>query len=231
MSIYNSSSKVDNQHIYDAYNGLLFSSDRNVLYKMLKRAEMFNAVKNLPGDIVECGVFKGAGMALWLKLMELDAPHSIRKAIGFDFFGDSFVQDLPAHDKEMMTQVFSRCETSSDNTGVQAIATLLQEGCNIKPDKFELVQGDLSITSRTYAEARPGFRIALLYLDVDLEEPTYAALVNLWDRVLPGGRVVFDEYGYHVWSESNAVDRFVAAHNLKLIRTDVKSPTAYIIKP
>ena len=50
---------------------------------------------------------------------------------------------------------------------------------------------------------------SILYLDLDLYKPTYKALVNLWDNVVEGGLIIFDEYGYHNWSESQAVDRFI----------------------
>ena len=79
--------------------------------------------------------------------------------------------------------------------------------------------------------ARPGFRIALLNMDLDLAEPTLAALEALWPRVVPGGVVVFDEYSVARWTESNAVDQFfeekpVALKTLPWSRT----PTAYLVK-
>jgi hypothetical protein len=52
----------------------------------------------------------------------------------------------------------------------------------------------------------------------------------MWDRIVDGGVVVFDEYAYHNWSESNGVDRFIKEHNLKLYPTRIKTPTAYLIK-
>jgi hypothetical protein len=47
---------------------------------------------------------------------------------------------------------------------------------------------------------------------------------------VPGGLVVFDEYAYHIWSESNAVDKFIKEKGLCLYNTHIESPTAYIIK-
>ena len=230
MNIDNKSTRTA-QSVYDAYNDFLFSSDRNVLFKMLKRIELFDKIKSLNGDIVECGVFKGSGVALWLKLLDLHSPHDIRKVIGFDFFDSSFVDNLPnAIDKEMMGQVFSRCNVSDACISRENIQDKLVNVCELSPDKFELIKGDISIKSKEYAESRPGFRISLLYLDLDLDEPTYATLCNLWSHVVQGGIVVFDEYAYHVWSESNAVDRFTKEHGLKLYKTNVRSPTAYIIK-
>jgi hypothetical protein len=98
-------------------------------------------------------------------------------------------------------------------------------------NRFNLVSGDICKTASQYLQDKPGLRISILYLDMDLEEPTYSALVSLWDRVQSGGVVVFDEYAYHSWSESNAVDRFVKEFGLELENTFIKAPTAYILKP
>ena len=53
----------------------------------------------------------------------------------------------------------------------------------------------------------PGVRISLLHFDCDLYRPTITALQCLWDLVVPGGIVAFDEYGIAPWEgESLAVD-------------------------
>jgi hypothetical protein len=183
----------------------------------------------LHGDIVECGVFKGSGMLLWLKMCDMDAPHDIRKVVGFDYFEPTFVANLSTTDKDSMSAVFNRCQTSENVISEDAIRALITKA-GFTSSKFELVKGDLVHTSASFIAIRPGFRISLLYMDVDLEEPTYAALVNLWDRVVIGGIVVFDEYAYHTWSEANAVDRFVHERGLTLIKLDVSSPTAFVVK-
>jgi hypothetical protein len=168
-------------------------------------------------------------MLLWLKICDFYSPHEIRKVIGFDFFDSNFVEKLEDKDKNAMGSVFQRCNATFNDISLESIQTKIINA-GFSKNKFELVKGDLSQTSKDFIANRPGFRISLLYLDVDLEEPTYNALVNMWDRVVPGGIVVFDEYGYHAWSESNAVDRFIREKNLKLIKLHVPSPTAYIIK-
>ena len=187
-------------------------------------------VKDKPGDIVECGVFKGSGIFTWAKLIELFAPFEIKKIVGFDFFSQNFVSNLENNDRNSMEQVFSRCDTTEDEISNQTIASRLTH-IGIPEHKFELVKGDVSITSLEYVRRNPGFRISLLYLDLDLEKPTYDALENFWNVIVSGGIIVFDEYGYGAWTESNAVDRFVRQHNLVLHKTNVSAPTAYLIKP
>ena len=63
---------------------------------------------------------------------------------------------------------------------------------------------------------RPGMRIALLHLDLDLYEPTYFALEMLWDLVLPGGLIVFDEFALPPWEgEAKAWEDFARNKGLK----------------
>ena len=80
----------------------------------------------------------------------------------------------------------------------------------IDPGRLELVAGDIRTSASDYARRNPGLRIALLHMDLDLGEPTFAALTALWPRVVAGGIVVFDEYAVPQWSESDGVDRFLA---------------------
>ena len=231
MNLYNTTGKVnDNQGMYNAFNTFMFSNDKNVFNKLYYKFKLYEMTEHLLGDIVECGVFKGTGLMAWLKILQLNESNSIRKVIGFDFFNPGFVENLEDEiDRKTMEQVFTRTDPVAGELTEPGIRDkILLAG--FEESRFELVSGDISITSAEYAKARPGFRISLLYLDLDLDKPTYDTLVNLWDRVVLGGVVVFDEYAYHSWSESNAVDRFINEKGLYLNKTDIRTPTAYIVK-
>jgi hypothetical protein len=87
------------------------------------------------------------------------------------------------------------------------------------------------IAYNSFSENNPGFRIKLLYMDLDLGKPTLLVLQNLWKHVVIGGIVVFDEYAYHVWDESVGVDTFLKTiHNYSIFKTNVLAPTMCIIK-
>lgn len=232
INLYNSNVDIHtNQSIYDSFNNFIFSNDRNIFNKLCSRFYFYNKTEHLLGDIVECGVFKGSGLFSWLKMLDMNEPNSIKKVIGFDFFDPNFVDDiLDKTDKETMQQVFTRCSNLDINeVSLSGIHSKL-DAAGIKKNKYELVAGDISQTTKKFIEDRPGFRISILYMDLDLDEPTYNTLNNLWDRVVDGGIVVFDEHAYHKWSESNAVDRFVREKKLSVHRTNIQTPTAYIIK-
>jgi len=106
------------------------------------------------------------------------------------------------------------------------------ENTKIDDSKYILVKGDVSKTTKEFVENNPGFRISLLYIDLDLDEPCYNSLNNLWDRILPGGIIVFDEYEYHKFDESVGVDRFLKDNNkeYEIISTNWIAPTSYMIK-
>lgn len=226
----NTDSIYKNQNIYDGFNTFIMSEDRNVFNKLYSRISFYEMTRNIHGDIVECGVFKGSGIFTWLKILDMNEPNSIKKVIGFDFFSDNFVNNLSNIDKKSMDQVFKRCKfLDKKEISLDYIKNMILSS-KIKEEKFDLIQGDVVETTKKYLIDKPGFRISLLYLDLDLEIPTYEALNNLWEKVSYGGVVVFDEYGYHCWSESNGVDKFVTEKKLILHKTNVKAPTAYIIK-
>ena len=74
------------QCIYNNFNNFILSEDRRLFNKLISRALLYHEVRDIPGDIVECGVFKGTGIYTFLKLKNLYNPNSLKKVIGFDFF-------------------------------------------------------------------------------------------------------------------------------------------------
>lgn len=58
-----------------------------------------------------------------------------------------------------------------------------------------------------YVKSRPELRIALLHIDTDVYAPAKKGLDVLFDRVVKGGLVVFDDYGV-IEGETLAVDEF-----------------------
>lgn len=218
------------QELYDSFNNLMFSNDTKVLGKFVAKVNLFNMVKDVPGDIVECGVFKGSGILGWLKIKKILDPNSFKKVIGFDFFDtESLINSLDGDDKYKMDKLFKTRSFKHENNFKDMLHNKILD-CGFSSGDFELIEGDVMNSTYDFVSKRPGAKISLLYIDLDLEKPTYAVLSALWDRVSKGGIVVFDEYAYHQWSESIGVDKFFEDKDVKIRNLNFNAPTAYIIK-
>jgi hypothetical protein len=209
----------------------MFSRDRKVLAKLISRFRLLERVISVPGDIVEVGVFKGSGMLSFLKLKEILLPClSPLKVIGFDYFNsDSLFASLKDSDRTRMEDLFVGRKFSHETGAEDLIRDFIREA-GFGPADFELHSGDVAVSIPEFISKRPGFRARLVYIDVDIEQPTFEALRALWERVPRGGIVAFDEYGVHQWSEAIGADNFFRTYPGTFIATNVPCPTAYLVK-
>lgn len=218
------------QKLFDSFNEFIISSDKKVFNKLIARTLIYDKVKDIPGDIVECGVFKGSGFYTFLKLKRLLNPNSLKRVVGFDFFDtESLLSGLTDSDKISMSTLFEGRNFEHKNDFRKILEQKILNDGFTKED-FEFIQGDISRTSQDYVEKNPGFKISLLYIDLDLEIPTYNTLKNFWNNMSKGGIIVLDEYAHCKWSESKGVDRFLEEMNLEIRNLNYICPSAYIIK-
>lgn len=217
------------EDVFLHYDALMLAADTGRIRKMLVRYELFKKTLDVPGDIVECGVFKGAGVAYWLKLLDIFAHGSSKKVVGFDLFepDEQLVAEYAEdQDRTDFLDVWKR----QSNLYEQVDAALGRLGV---VHRYELVKGPIEETAPAYVEANRGFRISLLHLDLDVYAGTLAALKHLYPCVTRGGVIVIDEYATAGWGESDAVDEFCAPMKDVQIKTIpyAHRPAAYIVKP
>ena len=214
--------------LYLANKGLQLDLTAHAMAKLLSRYELFKKVLNLPGDIVDCGVYRGASLFTWANLIEIFAPHSQKVVIGFDTFS-GFAGDLHLpEDKENAARLMEDRQKFQPRSPdeLHSIAKSLGLGHRIK-----LVLGDAVRTIPEFVQTNRGIRFSLLHIDFDVYEPTAAALESLFSLLVPGGIVVLDEYGNRGWGESDAVDNFFSGQNVKFERFSWSpGPTAFVVK-
>ena len=231
---------VDNTNEWDLYNGFFLHNDIERLRKFLVREHFFKMSLEIPGDIVEVGVFKGTGIAQMLKLREIFIPASNKKVIGFDLFtqSNSYKETLNSDNLKLDEYYNNSSVNMEDGISINDISYFIDKmkltntRMGFNTDIYQLIEGDVEKSIPNYLEENPGFRISYLYLDLDIDKPTYISLNLLYDRIVRGGIIVFDEYACEKWTESNAVDRFLKEHRELSIKTLLwgRTPTAYIIK-
>ncbi len=167
----------------------------------LYRAVRETSLKNIPGDIVECGCAKGGSAAL----MGLTAQQSgtSRKVWVFDTFeGLPPPTDGDGPDYEAALAAVGQCRGSLEEVD----GLFRQVGIR----DYQLVKGLVQDTLRE----PPVRQIAVLHLDVDWYEPIKTCLTKLWDLMAPGGIVQIDDYGF--WAGARrATDEFINERGLR----------------
>ena len=215
--------KVDLDKKWDYENGFYLTCETGRIGKLLNHLEIYKKIMDVPGDILEFGVYKGTSLVRLMAFRDLlESTHS-RKIIGFDAFG-KFPDDLTLEsDKDFVTNF-----EGAGGYGVskEHLNDLLK---NKKVENYELIEGDILTTIPEFLEKNTSLKIALLHIDVDVYEPTKVILEALWDKIVSGGILMLDDYGT-VEGETQAVDEFFAGKGVEIHKPRFYHIPSYIIK-
>lgn len=171
---------------------------------------------NIPGDVVECGVWQGGSSMLAAAALR----HNPRTLWLYDTF-----EGMPApSDKDRNWTG----ETAADRLAAQdrtegpdwAYATLADVQANMRStgypaEHIRFVEGMVEDT----IPAQLPETIALLRLDTDWYESTRHELEQCWPRLSPGGVLIVDDYG-HWQGARQATDEYFAGKPVLLNRID-----------
>lgn len=209
---------------FEYENNFYLSSDVTRIAKVIAHYELYKMAKDAPGDIVECGVFKGTSLIRFTTFRYLLENPFSKKIVGFDSFGDFPKTNFPA-DKKMR-------QYHIDTAGPQSISKQqLMEVLKHKGiDKHvELVKGDITRTVPKYVKSHPALKISLLNLDVDIYEPAKVILEYLYPRIVKGGVLLLDDYGVFP-GETKAADEYFKDKNIKIRKLPFCVTPSYVIK-
>jgi O-methyltransferase len=188
---------------------------RNTMVSFERLATLWLQVQHLdkheiPGALVECGVWRGgsAGMMALAHLHFRSAPH--RELHLFDSW-----QGLPEPDRELDGAVAAQYSGGASGGTLEPIGQcvaaldevrqLLEKEVAYPPS---LISYHVGWFQETLARTRID-QISLLRLDGDWYESTKVCLEHLYPKVVKGGTIVLDDYGY--WAGCRkATDEFIA---------------------
>lgn len=168
----------------------------------------------LEGSFAEFGVYRG-GCAYMILTRTQPAPG--RRYYLFDTFAG-----IP--DDEHLTET-ERDEGFGGRLGDVALADV-RERLQPWSDRLEFVVGDVFKTL-PHTETGP---LALVHMDLNASAPTAEALRYAWPRLVPGGMIVFDDYGdSHYSDQRRLVDQYFAGEGVPLFA--LPTAQALAIKP
>jgi len=215
----------------DRYNDFVVEIDKNenlILnsiseYTLSSRANQWSIIqslkhirkKNIPGAIIECGVYKGGSLILIsLMAQKLNLKNKI---YGFDTFEKGFDKisefDLDPKGKKIDELKFEKNFFPTINE-VKDIFNKFNINEKFLPKLIEgKTQNTLQIKDNVPEE------ISFLRLDTDIYEPTLNQLEILYPKLCSGGILHIDDYG-HCPGVKKAVDDYFKDQKIWLHRID-----------
>ena len=193
---------IRGSHPYDQYDG-----PDTIAWRLNTLVWAARCGLRTGGDLVECGTFKG-DMA-WVVLQSVGAEQVPRFWL-FDSF-DGFSPD------------YSSAEDFPDNPGFLDFAN----GFYRQAGLYEYVRNRFAVFANVtvvkgflpdaFDGAAPE-RVGFLHIDLNSPGAEIAVLERLFDRVLPGGIVVFDDYGWKMFhKQKEAEDDFMRRRGYEIL--------------
>jgi hypothetical protein len=195
----------------------------------LARAVEYVTAREIPGAIVECGVWRGGSMmAAALTLLRLGV-------IDRDLYlFDTFMGMTPPSDEdvrgsgERAADLLAAEGAESDIWAIAALEDVRDAVLSVgyPVERIHFVKGPVEET----LPARAPDEIALLRLDTDWYASTKHELVHLYPRLARGGVLILDDYGY--WQGARrAVDEYLSECNVPLLLNRIDNTGRLALKP
>jgi Macrocin-O-methyltransferase (TylF) len=209
---------------------------RREMTRLLADYDLFRMIVDLPGSIAELGVFLGAGLFTWSKLLETFVPGDrSRRVYGFESGGG--YRDFAPEDGDPTPWINNVIGRKVVPEGYLDRMVRLTNLDNLIPgvERCRVIAGDILETVPHFAKSNQGTRLCLLFLDVNLYKPTLAGLRALYPLLVPGGVVALNGYGSPPWlGETTALEHYFAEigqpqPQLRKLRYSIR-PGGYFIK-
>lgn len=198
-------SDFEPEEIEDYLNVVPYTMCGPIRTIVLIRAVRYLVQTRIPGDIVECGVWKGGSMMAVAKtLLRLNAMD--RRLWLYDTYAG--MSEPTAEDVSVCNFSPQKGDLRVPLEAVKRV--VLRTGYD--EQKVVFVKGKIEET----VPAQAPKRIALLRLDTDWYESTRHELVHLFPRLVRGGVLIIDDYG-HWQGARKATDAYFRENGISLL--------------
>jgi hypothetical protein len=194
---------------------------RQHLKRFLAMYELFKLIVPVKGSIVECGVFRGFSLMSWAKLSSILEPENLtRRIYGFDSFNGFPSVSSSDRTGSGIAEV-GDFQTSSYDELLELLRVYDQDRFLGHIPKVQLIRGDASKTIPEFVQQNRHLLVSMLFIDLDLYEPTKAALEHILPRMPKGSILAFDELDNPIWpGETEALLETMQLNRLRIQRFD-----------
>jgi hypothetical protein len=166
----------------------------NSIQRFLGRYELMKMVQDIPGAVIELGVCSGNGLMSLIHCHNVLQPtYRYREFYGFDTF-EGF-PDIHENDKNSGIE-WQKGDFA--NNCYDKLTNIIETHNNYYyiPTNAKLIKGDVNVTVPEFLNENKHIIVSLLYLDLDIYEPTKTALKHFLPKMAKGSIVAFDELNW-----------------------------------
>lgn len=203
--------------------------NRQTLSRIMFMNELYKKIVNRHGVIMEFGVRWGQNLSLFSSFRGMHEPYNYnRKIIGFDTFS-GFV-GVNSKDGDLVNAGdYSVTEKYKDY--LNDILKIHQDNSPIPHiNKFELIEGDATITVNDYLDKNPHTIISLAYFDFDIYKPTKDCLTSILPFLTKGSILAFDELNCKEFPGETLAFKEVFDLNKYELKRDIHNPLCSYIE-
>jgi len=204
---------------------------RTSLSQILFMSHLYSRILDVHGVVMEFGNRWGRNLALFSSLRNVFEPHNYgRKIVGFDTF-EGFPAVAPEDGGDAVAKV-GALSVAPDYQDYLNELLAIHERLSLRPQlrRFETVKGDVEKTLPPYLEAHPETIVALAYFDMDLYQPTKAALTMIVPYLAKGSVIGFDELCLREFpGETAALREVLDLSRHAVIRSPYSNHQSYIV--
>lgn len=218
-------------------------------YTMLSRQRLLSLYQqvvfcerqNVPGCFIECGVWKGGAVAL-MALANMKYSVKPRVIHLFDSFTEICEPDASVDGERAVSEV-TKWGNGGSSGKLEPINGVYDSfgGPGSLEGNMELMEKVIGYDPMSLLYHKGWFQetvprnandigqIAILRLDGDWYASTKVCLEHLYDKVVPGGFVIIDDYGAYEGCRK-AVDEFMLENEISVFLNHIDSEARYWIK-
>ena len=235
----------DLRHIKNREDDIVFVINKKKVFKVDSNIDGSESIKyilenNIEGDIIECGVDSGYFEEIWIN--ELIKNNTVRDIYLYDTFngltepGDNdytcenavlYKMNKENVHNHWKSKIINETTNNWCYTPLEIVKNKLNS-TGYPENNLHYIVGDVLETLKDKKNIPE--KIAILRLDTDWYESSKYELEQMYDNVVYGGLIIFDDY-YHWEGQRKATDNFFKKRNIKydFVNTN-NGKTAVIVK-
>ena len=191
----------------------------SAIAKLLFLHELYQMIVDMPGIIMDFGVWYGQNLSVFENLRAIYEPfNQNRRIVGFDTFSGY----ASASPRERLSEVIGGdgYALPSDYANYLRSVLAYHESNNVLGHipKHSIIVGDVVQTAPQYFRDHPGDVVALAYFDLATYKPTKICLETVLPHALPGSVLLLDELNFREYAGASIAFKEVFAGRRYRIR-------------